>query len=101
TFDVVRAEWNTNGPEIRKLLEQNGALSRAKDKFSPARVQKILENVAEACADLDRSNPSCIKALLEVTTEAINAGTKGTGISPVHTFFEQCSMFISLVEKLF
>ncbi len=100
-FAALRAEWRTNNSEIKSILRTNGSLSRAQSAFSPARVEELLNHLAESCNDFERVNPVCLKALEQVTAEAIAAGTKRTGSAPLHRFFDQCSAFSRLVEALF
>jgi exodeoxyribonuclease V beta subunit len=101
SFQAVRAEWKTKRPEIERILQVNGNLSRGKAAFSPARVQELLNDITEACGEFECANPLCIKALAEVTTDAIAAGTKPTGTAPAHRFFDQCSVFSDSVQQLF
>ncbi len=57
--------------------------------------------MAEACTDFDSAAPESIRALAEVSSEAIAAGTKGTGTAPEHLFFTLSSDFCQAVEALF
>jgi exodeoxyribonuclease V beta subunit len=101
SFQAVRAEWKASRREIENILEGNKSLSRAKDVFSLERVQELLGQLEEVCADFDCADPKCIKVLQALTTDAISAGTKRTGTAPEHRFFDQCGVFSDLVQQFF
>lgn len=100
-FAAVREEWTTHQANIEMLLRHDGNLSRSEKNFRDDRVDELLAKVAEACGDFESADPESINALLEVTSEAIAAGTKGTGTPPKHRFFTLSSDFCRAVEALF
>lgn len=101
TFAAVTREWASHRGEIEALLRGHGGLSRDKRKFGLERVEEIISMIAEACADFDSAAPESIRALAEVSSEAIAAGTKGTGTAPEHLFFTLSSDFCRTVGALF
>ncbi len=101
TFAALTKEWTSHHGEIEALLRGHGGLSRDKKKFGPERVTEIISMIAEACADFDSAAPESIRALAEVSSEAIAAGTKGTGTAPEHRFFTLSSDFCRAVGALF
>ena len=101
TFAALTKEWTSHRGEIETLLRGHGGLSRDKKKFGLERVAEIISMIAEACADFDSAAPESIRALAEVSSEAIAAGTKGTGTAPEHLFFTLSSDFCRTVEALF
>ena len=100
-FAALAKEWTCHQTEIEELLRHDGNLSRGEKTFRADRVEELLPKVAEACADFESANPESIKALSDVTSEAIAAGTKGTGTAPEHLFFTLSSDFCRAVEALF
>ncbi|HWM23543.1 MAG TPA: exodeoxyribonuclease V subunit beta [Chthoniobacterales bacterium] len=101
TFAALAREWTSRGSEIEKLLRGHGGLSRDKKKFGLERIEELLAMISEACTDFDSAAPESIRALAEVSSEAIAAGTKGTGTAPEHLFFTLSSDFCRAVEALF
>ncbi|HEV2840011.1 MAG TPA: exodeoxyribonuclease V subunit beta [Chthoniobacterales bacterium] len=101
TFAALTKEWTSRRGEIETLLRGHGGLSRDKKKFGLERVAEIISMIAEACADFDSADPESIRALAEISSEAIAAGTKGTGTAPEHLFFTLSSDFCRTVEVLF
>ena len=101
TFAALTKEWTSHRGEIETLLRGHGGLSRDKKKFGLERVAEIIAMIAEACADFDAAAPESIRALAEVSSEAIAAGTKATGSAPEHRFFTLSSDFCRTVEALF
>jgi exodeoxyribonuclease V beta subunit len=100
-FAAVRKEWIGHQADIEMLLRHDGNLSRSEKNFREDRVDELLGKVAEACVDFESADPESIKALSDITSEAIAAGTKGTGTPPEHRFFTLNSEFHRAVEALF
>ncbi len=100
-FAAVREEWTDHQADIEIILRHDGNLSRSEKNFRDDRVDELLAKVAEACGDFESADPESIKALSGVTSEAIAAGTKGTGTPPKHRFFTLTSDFCQAVDALF
>ena len=100
-FAGVREEWTCHQADIEILLRHDGNLSRSEKNFRDDRVDELLAKVAEACGDFESADPESIKALSDITSEAIAAGTKATGTAPKHRFFTLSSDFHQAVEALF
>ena len=100
-FAAVREEWASHEADIEMLLRHDGNLSRSEKNFRDDRIDELLPKVAEACADFESADPENIHALSSITSEAIAAGTKGTGTPPKHRFFALSSDFCRAVEALF
>jgi exodeoxyribonuclease V beta subunit len=101
TFASVRKEWADHQADIELLLRHDGNLSRGEKNFRDDRLDELLPKVAEACRDFESADPENIHELSSLTSEAIAAGTKGTGTAPEHRFFILSSEFIHAVEALF
>jgi len=101
TFAALTKEWASRHGEIEALLRGHGGLSRDKKKFGLERVTEIISMIDEACADFGAAAPESVRALAEVSVEAIAAGTKGTGTPPEHRFFALSSDFCRAVEAMF
>jgi exodeoxyribonuclease V beta subunit len=99
--DEIRAEWKSKESEIKKILENDPNLSRSQQHFHADRVAELLLKIAEACGDFDSADPLCFKALEDVSSEAIKAGTKTNHTPPKHRFFELCTTFARSVQTLF
>jgi len=101
TLAALAKEWAGHRAEIEELLRHDNNLSRSEKAFREDRVDTLVVQVAEVCADFASANPESIKALSGLTSEAIAAGTKGTGTAPEHLFFTLSSDFCRAVEALF
>jgi len=104
TFAALTREWRDHHAKIAQILRTDSSLSRNKsDKkaFAFERVEEIISMIGEACTDFQASAPESIRALGDVSFEAIAAGTKGTGTAPKHQFFTLSSDFVHAVEALF
>ncbi len=104
TFAALTGEWTSHHDEFEAILRTNGSLSRDKsdkEKFGFERVEEIIPMIAEACTGFDAAAPESIRALGDVSAEAIAAGTKRTGTAPDHRFFSLSSDFSHAVEALF
>jgi exodeoxyribonuclease V beta subunit len=104
TFAALTGEWTSQQGEVEAILRTHGGLSRDKsdkEKFGFERVEEIIPMISEACADFDSAAPESIRALGDVSSEAIAAGTKRTGTAPDHRFFTLSSDFSHAVEALF
>jgi len=100
-FAAARQEWSIHRTEIERILFEHGGLSRAKDKFSPARVTELIAKVAEACEDFELATPESIGVFSEICSEAIAEGTKPTSTAPIHPFFALSTAFCQAVGTLF
>jgi exodeoxyribonuclease V beta subunit len=100
-FTALGEEWGGHQADIEILLRHDGNLSRSEKNFRDDRVDELLAKVAEACGDFESADPESINALSGITTEAIAAGTKGTGTPPKHRFFTLSSDFCRSVKALF
>ncbi|MEY2557346.1 MAG: exodeoxyribonuclease beta subunit [Verrucomicrobiota bacterium] len=100
-FAAAKKEWSSRHAEIEKLLHEHGGLSRAQDKFSPARITELIARVGEACEQFEFAAPESIGAFSELCSEAIAAGTKRTGTAPAHRFFALSQDFCQAVKALF
>jgi len=100
-LDALKGEWKRDGGNIAILLRDHNGLSRAQDKFSRDRVAEIIAGLTEACGEFEFAGAESIRALSEVSSEAIAAGTKPTGTAPVHPFFALATEFCQSVEALF
>jgi exodeoxyribonuclease V beta subunit len=101
TFGALKKEWTSHQADIEMLLRHDGNLSRSEKNFRDDRVDDLLAQVAEVCGDFESAAPESINALSGITSEAIAAGTKGTGTAPEHLFFTLSSDFCRSVEALF
>ena len=104
TFAALTTEWTGHHDEFEAILRTHGGLSRDKsdkEKFGFERVEEIIPMIAEACTDFDAAAPESVRALGDVSSEAIAAGTKRTGSAPDHRFFTFSSDFSHAVEALF
>jgi exodeoxyribonuclease V beta subunit len=101
SFKAIATEWKTSRSQIQKMLREDKNLARRQDAFPLPHVEELLKQFEQACGGFDCADPKCIKALTALTTEAIAAGTKHTGTSPEHRFFDLCSVFSALVDELF
>jgi exodeoxyribonuclease V beta subunit len=103
-FAALAREWTSHHGGFEAILRTHNGLSRDKsdkEKFGFERVEEIIPMIAEACTDFDTAAPESIRALGDVSSEAIAAGTKKTGIAPDHRFFTLSSAFCRAVEALF
>src|ERR1043166_945703 len=100
-FAALSEEWVRHQADIEILLRHDGNLSRSEKNFREDRVDELLTRVAEAAIDFDSADPESIRALSDITSEAIAAGTKATGTAPKHRFFTLSSEFCQAVEALF
>jgi exodeoxyribonuclease V beta subunit len=100
-FVAVREEWSGHQADIEMLLRHDGNLSRSEKNFRDDRVDELLTKAEEACGDFESADPESIHALSGITSEAIAAGTKGTGTPPEHRFFTLNSDFRRAVDALF
>jgi exodeoxyribonuclease V beta subunit len=98
---AAKKEWTGHQAEIEEILRHHKSLARNEKTFRADRVDELLPKLAEVFADFESANPESIRALSEVTTEAIAAGTKARSNAPVHLFFALSSEFCQSVDKLF
>lgn len=100
-FAAAHKEWTGHHAEIEDLLRHHKSLARGEKTFREDRVDALLPKLEEVFEDFASADPESIRALSEVTTEAIAAGTKARSIAPVHPFFALSSEFCQSVEALF
>ena len=100
-FAAAKEEWTDHHAEIEDLLRHHKSLARNQKAFHDDRVDELLPRLAEVFSDFAGADPESIRALSEVTSEAIAAGTKTKSAAPVHRFFALCTEFCQSVEALF
>jgi exodeoxyribonuclease V beta subunit len=100
-FAAAKKEWTEHHAEIEELLRYHKSLTRNEKTFRADRVDELLPKLAEVFTDFESANPESIRALSEVTSEAIAAGTKAKSIAPVHLFFALSTEFCQSAERLF
>ncbi|GFO55651.1 RecBCD enzyme subunit RecB [Geomonas sp. Red276] len=98
-FSEVKEMWQGRREEVRELLENSKALSRAQDAYKGDLLPALMEGMDQFAAGSDPYD--LFGNFTKFTSQGIAKGTKGKSLPPEDPFFIVCDRLQSAVSERF